>query len=177
MGSSDLLLVGIEVSVAFAGFAGMIATFQFRDTARINRGDAVGLTIIVDFGLVSALFCALPLCLLIFNVNGETLWAICSSLAAIAVCRAMYNGHTKMKPAAVSSRSRMLFGILQGVAALITFSLILNVADLVFHREPGPFIAAILYALSVVGYMFLRLLLRPLWGAVHEQEAGNLGGG
>jgi len=88
----------------------------------------------------------------------------------------MYNGHTKMKPATVSSRSRNLFGIIQGVAALITFSLILNVADLVFHREPGPFIAGILYALSVVGYMFLRLLLRPLWRAVHEQEAGNLGG-
>jgi hypothetical protein len=176
MDSSDLLLVGIEVSVAFAGFAGVIATFQFRDTVRIKRGDIVGLTMIVDFGLVAALYSALPLVLSIFHVEGGILWVVCSSLAAIAVCRAMYIVHTKMKPAAISSHTRILFGILQGVAALVVLSLILNAANLVFHREPGPFIAAILYGLSLVGYMFLRLLIRPLWIAVHEHEAGNVGG-
>ena len=45
MDAAELLLVGIEVSVAFAGFAGVIATFQFRGAARIDCGDVVGLTI------------------------------------------------------------------------------------------------------------------------------------
>ncbi len=173
----DLLLVGIEVSVAFAGFAGVIATFQFRDTTKINRGDVVGLTMIVTFGLMCALFCALPMFLSTFDVEGRALWVICSSLGAIYVCRAMYYVHTKMKTALLSGRTRVIFGILQSVAALIVFSLILNVADLVFHREPGPYLAAIFFPLCVVGYMFIRLLLRPIWRTVREQEASNLGEG
>ena len=61
MDPSDLLLVGIEVSVAFAGFAGVIATFQFSDPTKINRGNIMGLTMIVDFGLVCAFSSTLPL--------------------------------------------------------------------------------------------------------------------
>ena len=56
MDASKLLLVGIEVSVAFAGFAGVIATFQFKDAVRIDRGDVVGVTMIVNFGLWCAFF-------------------------------------------------------------------------------------------------------------------------
>ena len=173
----DLLLVGIEVSVAFAGFAGVVATFQFRDRTTINRGDIVGLTMIVDFGLMCAFYSTLPLCLAIFNIEGDAIWIGCSGLATLAVGRAMYIVHSKMKPAAISSRSRLLFSILQGVAALIALSLVLNMANVVFHREPGPYIAAILFGLTLVGYMFLRLLLRPLWRAVHEQEAIDRGEG
>ncbi len=130
---------------------------------------------IVDFGLVCAFYSTLPLCLAILNIEGDLIWISCSSLAIVAVGRAMYNVHTKMKPAAISSRNRLLFRFLQGVAALVALSLVLNIANVVFHREPGPYIAAILFGLTLVGYMFLRLLLRPLWRAVHEQEASKLG--
>ena len=69
----DLLMVGIEVSVAFAGFAGVVATFQFRDRTTVRRGDIVGLTMIVDFGLVCAFFSTLPLCLTILRIEGDLL--------------------------------------------------------------------------------------------------------
>ena len=44
--TTELLLVGTEVSVAFAGFSGLIATFQLDNGTRLNRGDVVGITII-----------------------------------------------------------------------------------------------------------------------------------
>ena len=50
MQGADLLLVGTEVSVAFAGFAGIIATFQAKGEKHISRGDLVGLDIVVNFG-------------------------------------------------------------------------------------------------------------------------------
>ncbi len=176
MDSSNLLLVGIEVSVAFAGFAGIIATFQFRDKEKIDRGHLVGLTMIVNFGLMCAFFSALPLIISIFKVEVGTLWVICSSLAIIYIFRGMHFVHNNMKVAVVGKGTRLLFGAFQGLAALLAFSLILNIANLVFHREPGPYLASILFALSLVGYMFVRLLLRPLWRAVHEQEATNPSG-
>ncbi len=174
MESSDLLLVGIEVSVAFAGFAGIIATFQLRDEAKINRGHVVGLSLIVHISLVLALASALPLLLSIFRVEDAALWAICSGLAAIWSSYTQYSVHRNMRGAVRSKFTRLFINILQGVFALIVISLILNMLDLAFHREPGPYIAAIIIGLGLVGIMFTRLLVRPLWRVVDEQEATNL---
>ncbi len=170
MESSDLLLVGIEVSVAFAGFAGIIATFQFRDAVRIDRGDVVGLTMIVNYGLSCALFCTLPLILLIFEIQPETIWAICSGIGAIYMSYAIYFIYKSMQGAVASIRNRLLFGTFQGIAALMAIAMILNSIDLIFHKEPGPYLASICYGLCLVGYMFVRLLLRPLWKAIRAQE-------
>jgi hypothetical protein len=80
MEESALLLVGIEVSVAFAGFAGIVATFQNRNDARIGRGQLVGLTMIVIFSLVGAFFCSFPLFLSVLEVREATIWSINSAL-------------------------------------------------------------------------------------------------
>ncbi len=174
MESSDLLLVGIEVSVAFAGFAGIIATFQFRNEAKINRGHVVGLSLIVHISLVLALASALPLLLSVFRVEDAALWAICSGLAAIWSSYTQYSVHRNMRAAVRRKLTRLFINILQGVFTLIVISLILNMLDLIFHREPGPYIAAIIIGLGLVGIMFTSLLVRPLWKVVHEQESTNL---
>jgi uncharacterized membrane protein len=59
----------------------------------------------------------------------------------------------------------------QGLGALVALALILNAMNIVFHRQPGPFVAGIIYALGVANYMFSRLLLLPLWRIVKEQES------
>ena len=171
MDAAELLLVGIEVSVAFAGFAGVIATFQFRGAARIDRGDVVGLTMIVSFGLWSAFFSTLPLILSIFEIEPENIWVICSGIGTIYMSYTMYFNYKSMKGVVVSLTARLLFGTAQGIAALLILSMILNASDSVFHKEPGPYLASIFYGLCLVGYMFVRLLLRPLWKAVRAQEA------
>ena len=68
---------------------------------------------------------------------------------------------------------RLLFSSFQTVFAGVAFILFLNASNLIFHREPGPYIAGIVLGLGMVGYLFGRLLLRPLWFAVSEQEAAN----
>ena len=171
---SDLLLVGIEVSVAFAGFAGIIATFQFRDETRINRGQVVGLSLIVHLSLVLALLCALPFLLSIFEVQGAALWSVCSGLAALWTFYTQYTVHRDMRGAARRRSTRFFISMLQGVFVLIVISLILNIFDLVFHREPGPYITGIIIGLGLVGIMFTRLLIGPLWKVVHEREATDL---
>ena len=83
MEPSDFLLVGIEVSVAFAGFAGIIATFQFSDRTKIKRGDVVGLTMIVQNSLLAAFASALPLVLYTFDLSDETIWSLVSGVGAV----------------------------------------------------------------------------------------------
>ena len=48
---TDLLLVSIEISVAFAGFAGIIATFQYRGEKQAKKGDVIGISMIVHLSL------------------------------------------------------------------------------------------------------------------------------
>jgi D-alanyl-lipoteichoic acid acyltransferase DltB (MBOAT superfamily) len=163
--ASDLLLVGAEVSVAFAGFSGIIATFQFRDK-----------TTIVYFSLLCAFCCILPLLLSIFGIEDATIWSICSVFGAIVMVCCMYGVDRGMRNAVRKKSLQLLFGTMQGVAALIVLFMTLNAVNVVFHREPGPYIVGIVSALALAGYMFGRLLLRPLWRAVHKQETANLSG-
>ncbi len=172
MDESALLLVGIEVSVALAGFAGIVATFQNKGVATMDRGDVVGLTIIVNFGLVGAFFCALPLVLSIFRVGGATIWSINSALQCVYMLNRMHYIHKNMSVVTLRRSTRRLFRGFQGLSGFVVIVLALNVAGWVFHREPGPSIAALFFGLGLVGFMFARLLLRPLWRAVRATEAG-----
>jgi hypothetical protein len=168
---SALLLVGVEVSVALAGFAGIVATFQGRNEGALARGDVVGLTIIVNFSLVGAFFCTLPLVLTIFGARGATIWSINSALQCVYMLNRMQYVHRNMSAVALRQSTRRLFRVIQGIAALIAVGLALNALNYGFHREAGPSIAALFFGLGLVGFMFARLLLRPLWRAVHKQEA------
>ena len=169
----DILLVCIEVSIALAGFAGVIATYQINNVTRIRRGTVAALSVIVQFSLLAALACVIPLLLHTFGVQGETLWVICSGAGAILVAIMAYSSASSMKGAITKTSSRVLYQLLQGFGALFILANILNAFDLAFHREPGPIIAGIVYALIVAGIMFSRLLLLPLWRIVREQEDAN----
>jgi hypothetical protein len=174
MEPSDFLLVGIEVSVAFAGFAGIIATFQFSDRTKIKRGDVVGLTMIVQNSLLAAFASALPLVLYTFDLSDETIWSLVSGVGAVLFGLFMYIIDRNMRSVVRKRSLKLLFGSMQGVAGLMVIALILNAANVVFHREPGPYIIAIVQSLGIVGYMFTRLLLRPLWHAVRIQESASI---
>jgi uncharacterized membrane protein len=169
----DILLVGIEASIALAGFAGVIATYQINNVTSIRRGAVVGLAVIVQYSLMAAVACAISLLLHIFGVKGETLWAISSVIGAIVMAAMAYGSSRSMRGAITNKSSWLLYLLLQGLGALVTLAMILNAVDLVFHREPGPFVAGVVYALIVAAINFSRLLLLPLWRIVREQEDAN----
>lgn len=170
MEPSALLLVGTEVSIAFAGFSGIIATFQLRSGEKLDRGDVVGITIIVQISLVTALFCVLPMVCLIAGIDEEKIWGFFSGAGAIWSGANMYFIHKKMLGRVRNTTTRWLFGLLQMICGVLTVCLTLNALNLVFHRAPAPFLAALIFGLALVGIMFSRLLLRPLWRMIREQE-------
>jgi hypothetical protein len=167
----DLFIVGIEVSVAIAGFAGIVATFQFRDREKISRGDAVGLTMIVKFSLCMAFCCVLLLSLAAFGVEGALLWTLGSIFGAILEAYLSASTYKAMKGAVRSRSAAIMIGTFHAMGALIVVLQICNIAGYFFHQEPGPVVAGIVYGLTLAAYMFARLLLRPVWRAVHESEA------
>ena len=171
MEATDLLLLGTEVSVAFAGFSGIIATFQVRSGTKLTRGNVVGITIIVQLSLVTALFCVWPLVFLISGVDEEVIWSFFSGAAAIWGGITVHLVHKNISGKVRNKTTLWVFRFLYLLGGGLTVCLILNIANLIFHREPGPFLAVLVFALGLVGLMFSRLLLRPLWRSIREQES------
>ena len=165
-----LLRLGVEASIALAGFSGIIATFQFRDASMVRRGPAAALTMVVQLSLVGALLSALPLGLNLFGVSGRSLWAICSAIQVVVTGWLMYGIAKNLRGSLKTRSTWLIFGSFQGAVALLLLANVLNAADMVFHREPGPYVVQLMMGLIIAAYMFSRLLLLPVWRAVRNNE-------
>lgn len=174
MESLDILILAVEASIAFAGFSGIIVTFQFSGEKEVRRSDAVGLTMILQFTLLAALISSMPLLLYTFDVKDTTMWAASSVFIAIMIAGGMYTAHMNL----VRGSSKKFFRRFVVTIQFFSFGVVLmngmNASDIFFHREAGPIFAGIIYALCVVGYFFSRLLLQPIWKSLRIQEAAKL---
>lgn len=171
MEAADILLVGAEVSVAFAGFAGIIATFKFRDGQKISRGNFEGLSIIVNFGLGGAFFSVLPLVLSLFGMADKATWSISSLIFGCYLCYHFYSLLMGTRASNMKSSTKIFFSGVFVVAAATIIAVFANAAGIIFSQEPGPYVATIMFGLGLVGLMFSRLLLRPLRRSVQTQAA------
>lgn len=169
----DILILGAELSMALAGFAGIIATFQFRDSQNIRRADAMGLNIIVVYSLLAALQCGVILILNVIGVSEAALWTTGSVLVASISAYNLYVFYRNMDGAIRNKQLLSKMWLVQCVSVVIFFANILNATDIVFHRTPGPFLVGVALGLGIAGWMFARLLLRPIWRALHKQEASK----
>ncbi len=174
MESLDLLILAVEASIALAGFAGIIATFQFTGEKEVRRVDAVGLTLILQTSLLAALTPAIAILLYSFDIRETTLWAICSVSAALSYVLPTFTINNSLKGAVRAASFKRLVVVLQ-IPALVLVSInVMNASGIFFLREAGPVIAAIVWPLCLAGFMFSRLLLRPVWRNVRIQEAAKL---
>lgn len=174
MEHADQLLTFTQVAVAVAGFAGIIGTFQFKEGEKIRRGDVVGLALVVNTGLMSAFYATLPLLLSNFGFSDPIIWAISSGMTSLIYT--YFSVDIAMRLKAFKSYKRfnkvtiyVLF--LVGLAVIVINAL--NACNVVFQREFWPYHISLIYSLGLVCYMFSRLLLRPIWRALREQEAAD----
>ncbi|MGB5377049.1 hypothetical protein [Muriicola sp.] len=175
MENADQLLTFTQVAIAVAGFAGIIGTFQFKEGERIRRGDAVGLAVVVNTGLMSAFYSTLPLLLINFGTGDTTVWAISSVMTCVIYAYFSYDIAIRLKNfKTYKSFNKIIIYLLFIVAFIIIAINVLNACNIFFKREFGPFYISLIYSLGLVCYMFSRLLLRPIWRTLRKQESENL---
>lgn len=152
-----------EISVALAGFAGIVATFQFREGDTPSAGKIVGLTIMVNMGLSAGMFAFLPLLLFSITSNDAIVWFVASYSLAIYMCYMMFFVQKNMHGNVRRTRVRLLFSTYQIISGLLIVLLLLNGANVGVDRGLGPYLLTLMYGLYMVGTNFMRLLLTPLW--------------
>ena len=171
MDALDQLLLIVEVAVALSGFAGIVGSFQNRPGVKLSRGDVLGLELIIKLSLITAVCAILPVAFSNFGFVETTIWSICSSIGVFAYVVTLFNIKTKLRKVVISNRvSRIIFEVFFVAAYLTALANLLNVLDVRFHREYGPYFVALVLPNCVSAYMFVRLVLRPLWRTIREQE-------
>lgn len=174
MESLDILILGVEASIALAGFAGIIATFQFRGENETRRGDAIGLTMILQFSLLTALACSFAIILNSFGLKETTVWATCSVMVACIQTYYIFDLSKKLRGVKKTKSLGRVVMIVQTPSVFLVIMNLMNTSNTFFQREAGPVIASIVWALTLAGFMFSRLLLRPVWRNVRIQETAKL---
>ena len=167
----EMLVLGVEAGIALAGFAGIIATFQFGGAKGIRRADAVGLTIVVRDSLMPAAACSLVMLLFAFQISESTTWTLGSLWVSTATLYAMYSSSRLLRHDFERKSFLLVWVSVYGLAALSMLANILNAVDVVFHREAGPVLMGIVLGLGNSAYTFSRLLLTPIWRMVRATEA------
>ena len=175
MDTTSQLLLTAEIAVALAGFAGVVVSFQYKAGAIMPRGLVLGLDIMIKNSLGVALFAILPLALSNFGIEETAVWSIFSGLLVPIFIVVILKTKRQFRKIPVSDKfSRLLFSSWFGAAYLVTTANILNVLNVFFHREFGPYFITLVFTLCLSGYMFSRLVVRPLWITVHKNEAEHM---
>ena len=169
----DLLKLLIESSIAITGFAGIVIAFRYKEDSKIQRRSVASLTSILKLSLLTAFFAFIPLILITFGLKDELLWTICSIIGAAVGFALMYSIDRKIRPAINKSDLWIKYVLIQGISLFLIVCLILNSTNIIFHREPGPYLLSGFFMLTLSGYMFFGLLLNPLWKQVLKNESNK----
>ena len=171
MDAADQLLTFAEISVALAGFAGIIAAFQLRQETDVTRGKVISLGIIVYISLGAAFFAAFPILLMNFGLPDANVWMWSSLLIGL---NQLIVAAFVWKNAPISRWtpiSRFLFISAFCLSGLLAVGNLLNSAGIIFEREFAIFFAIYMFNLGVVCLNFARLMMNPLWKILRDREA------
>ena len=170
-GTAELLVVA-QIAIVLAGFAGVVAAYEFKDLTSGTRGDALGLALIVHCGLLDALVAILPLAIYSLGVSEQTTWRIGSGIHSVNYLVYFLYVFTHLRKIHIRKPATMAFFVVLFALGLTTFIVnLLNTLNVGYHGEFGPFFVGCIFPLLIAGYMFARLVLRPLWRNIRAAEA------
>jgi hypothetical protein len=169
-GEAQLILIA-ELAIALAGFAGIVATNQFKDTGRFSRGDAVGLALIVHCGAIDGFFAMMPMAIYALGFTEQTAFNVSSAMHCINISLYVLWIRRNMQGVQVRNRrTRAVYSSLYAIAAIVIAMNLMNAFNIVFYGEFGPYFLACILPLLMAAFMFIRLVTRPLWYSVRQHE-------
>lgn len=160
MEAGDALSVLAEVSVAFAGFSGIVTVFRRRNPGDWSRLDRFRFRFMVEFSLATLTLSLVPFFAFELGLEGRALWRTCSVVLAVGgaiyLVRAV-RGIRGLVAAEEPVAPRVaLLGF--GVGAAVVSSAASNAAGWL-PRPAGIYLAGVGGCLFVSSLLFARLLL------------------
>jgi hypothetical protein len=152
-------LVGVaELSIALAGFTGVVTAFRSANQGSWHPGDRLRLYFLLESSLTAAGFSLLTLVLLhVFANSTSTVWVTMSSLWAVFMPWSLYSSHRRIQD------NLREHGDIDQFANRLTFLLFsaliaAQVANVFIWREFAPLLAALCSNLAGAAMQFARLI-------------------
>jgi hypothetical protein len=162
MEQSDVFLTLTEVSVAFAGFSGIVAVFGRRDPGTWSLGDRYRFFSLVETSLVAALLSLVPFGCMAMGLSPRTLWTL-SSVLFVAYMVASYVVHMlQYRSLPTDAQVGAAWADVYAIAIVDVVIVGLCVYNLTILREVGPFLLALLLLVAQSGFFFSRLLFQAI---------------
>lgn len=166
MAHEDLLLGIAEVSIALAGFAGVVVVLGRRATGPWPLADQFQLRSLIENGLLVVLAALLPFAVQQHTQEPSVLWRISSGIFGVAggvhafVVQGRRQRRLRRHPDEASDSFLPLSWVvvLVPVSAVVHAALLLNAADVVFHGSFAPYLYALLWDLLMGAVFFVRLI-------------------
>ena len=159
MEHEDILLTLAEVSVAFAGFSGVVAVFGRRDPSTWSFSDRMRFFSLVQTSLSTLIFCVLPFGLFAVQVAEESVWGALSMLYVLYVIVVAVLFIRRLRAAATSERAEFTPIVLPVTLAVTALIAVFNVYNVVVGATFGPFLVGLIWLLVQSSFLFARMLV------------------
>jgi hypothetical protein len=160
MPEESLLLTIAEVSIGFAGFAGIVALFGRRAAGSWSTADHVRFDALIRFALLSLFAAFAPLAIHYISPDHGSPWRLASAIFGLVLLLLFWTGRRRIAEIRASgdSEANVRGGwVLLGAYALVGLGLLLNAVG-AFPGEAAPYLVALFLSLIMTGLMFARLL-------------------
>ncbi len=154
----DLLLTLAEVSVALAGFSGVVTVFGRRRTGEWDPADRLHLSFMLETSLAALFLSILPFALLAAEVSPRSTWTVMSGVMAAFLVVA--DGAAIYRYRRLSSDQRMELGRIYGIAMTLGDSsvVVLQLFNVFSAQEFFPYLIGLMWLLFGCALSFVRLL-------------------
>jgi hypothetical protein len=160
MEGEGVFLTIAEVSVAFAGFSGVVGIFRRRSVGEWQSGDIVRFWQMLEVSLSALIFSFLPFVFHHVGLSAAYTWAVCSCLLAfgssVQMGRAALRTWKAAKTDDTVSLSYMVLFLFIGV--IVALLQVANAMGIIFNRTVGPYLFGVFWQLSLACILFWRLL-------------------
>lgn len=161
MAEEGLLLTIAEVSVGFAGFAGIVALFGRRASGTWSTADRLRFNSLIRHALLSLFAALLPLAIYYVDPDHGSPWRSSSTIFGVIFILLIWNSCRRIPEVRASGDSeanvRGAWVLIAGFA-VVALGLFLNAIGVVFQGVAGPYLVAVFFTLTLTGLFFARLL-------------------
>ena len=159
MEQSDVLFALAEVSVAFAGFSGVVAAFGRRDPGTWSFAERMRFNGLIETSLAALFFCVVPFCLSALHLSDAHVWRTASALFAAYLVVSTILNRRRFRAAPPSDTADVSPTALRLLRATQMIAVALSLYNVAFLGEVGIFLLALLLLLMQAGFLFARMLL------------------
>ena len=159
MAEESLLLTIAEVSIGFAGFAGIVALFGRRAGGAWSTADQLRFNALVRHALLSLFAAFLPLAIFYVDPDHGSPWRLSSAVFGVVFLLLIRTGLRRIPEASGDSEANIRGAwVLVAGFAVLALGLFLNAIGFVFQGDAGPYLVALFSSLVLTGVFFARLL-------------------